>query len=417
MRGMPPSFTVTQRLAFAFGSAILMCAAIAALAIMQLQGLAAAAATPAAWAASRDAAWWLGGMAAAASVGGVVVSVWLVRDLAAALGAEPQALGACAQRVAGGQLGDTLPANARGVLGDLARMQAQLVQLVGAVRAESETVHAHGQTIAAESDRQRNQAEAQANALGDAAAALRREVQALRRAAASTADTAQLADDARTVAHQARQVIHDATDHIRDADDGARRIHDAAQLIHRLAGQTGVLALNAAAAASRAGAAGVEFAVVAREVRALSERCVAASGEVRTQIDAALDEVRTGRRQAEEAGAAMSRIVAAAADVAHHLAALTSDSRQRSDALSALAGTMDDLHGQTARSAAGQARSGALARTLAERSTRLVQAVAVFRLAPTTESTQAGARIDANERHQRSQRVPPDRRALQPRRG
>lgn len=414
---MSLSFTVTQRLAFAFGSAIVMCAAIALLAVVQLQALADVAGTPAAWAASRHAAGWLGSMAAAASVGGVLVSVWIVRDLARALGAEPQALGARAQRVADGHLGDPLPIGARGVLGDLARMQVQLVQLVGAVRAESETVYAHGQAIATESERQGAQTDAQAAALGAAAAALRREVQAMQRTAASAADTAQLADDARTVALQARQVIQDATAHIRSADDGARHIHEAAQLIHRLAGQTGVLALNAAAAASRAGAAGVEFAVVAREVRALSDRCVAASGTVRAQIDAALGEVRTGRTQAEDAGAAMGRIVAAAADVARHLSALAGDSRQRSDALSTLAVSMDALLGQTRQAATSQARSGALARTLTDGSTRLVQAVAAFQLSPTVGSPRAGARIDADERTQRPERAAPDRRALQPRRG
>lgn len=409
MRRLLHSLTVSQRLLFAFGSATLMCAAIAALAIVQMHALAGALGTPEAFAASRRAAWLIGGLAAAASAGGVGVSLWIVRGLAGALGAEPQALGECARRVADGDLGGPLPAAGRGVMGDLARMQAQLVQLVGAVRGEADQVHAHGGAIAEHSRRQQSQAAEQSRALSDAAAALQREATSAQRGADATAQAAVQAVEAQRSAQQAQQVIGAAVERMQEVDQDARQIREAAQHIDRLAGQTGVLALNAAAAASRAGAAGAEFAVVAREVRALAVRCTEAAGGVQARIDAALTQIRAGREQVGRAGSAMGGIVGAAGVVADRLAALAAESRARGQALCALAATMDRLDAQTRDGAAGTARSGAAAQALARHSTRLVRSVAAFRLEPPP-----GAMLTADEDVPRHAL---DRRALQPGRG
>lgn len=406
---MLSSLTVSQRLLFAFGSATLMSAAIATLAIVQMHALAGASGTPEAFAASRRAALLIGALAAAASAGGVVVSLWIVRGLAGALGAEPRALGECARRVADGDLGGPLPSAGRGVMGDLARMQAQLVQLVGAVRGEADEVHAQGRAIAEHSRQQQAQAATQSQALSEAAAALQREATGVQRAADATAQAAVQAADARRSAQQARQVIASAVEGMQQVDQDALLIHEAARHIDRLAGQTGVLALNASAAASRAGPAGAEFAVVAREVRALAVRCTEAAAEVQARIDAALAQIRTGRGQVERAGGAMEGIAGAAALVAERLDTLATESQARGQALSALAATMGTLDAQTRAGAAGTARSGAAAQALARRSTQLVETVAVFRLAPAP-----GAMLAADGH---AQHLAPDRRALQPGRG
>lgn len=401
--------TVSQRLLFAFGSATLMCAAIAALAIVQMRALAAALGTPEALAASRDAALLIGSLAAAASVGGIVVSVWIVRGLAGALGAEPRTLGECARRVADGDLGGPLPAAGRGVMGDLARMQAQLVQLVGAVRREAHEVHAQGGTIAEQHHAQQGRAAEQSRALSEAAAALQREAAGVQQGADATAQAAAQASDARLAAQQAQQAVAAAVQRMREVDADARLILEAAQHIDRLAGQTGVLALNAAAAASRAGSAGAEFAVVAREVRALAVGCAEAATGVQARIDATLAQVHAGREQVEDAGLAMGRIVGAAGLVSDRLDALAAQSQARGRALDLLAATMDRLEAQTRQGAEAAVHSGAAAHALAQRSARLVQAVAAFRLAPPP-----GAMLDADGP---AFSHAPDRRALQPGRG
>jgi methyl-accepting chemotaxis protein len=409
--------TVAQRLLFAFGSATLMCAAIATLAILELQSLAAQLGTPEALAASRQAAGWIGLLAAAASAGGVVVSVWIVRGLMAALGAEPRTLGGCARRVADGDLGGPVPAGARGVMGDLARMQQQLVQLVGAVRTEAEAVHARGHQIAEDSQAQQHQSAHQSQALAEAAGALQREALGVQRGADATQQAATQAADTRRTAHEAQQVISGAVERMQQADAGARHIHEAALLITRLASQTGVLALNAAAAASRAGSAGAEFGVVAHEVRLLSIRCSEAAGEVRSRIDSAVQQIHEGRGRVEQAGAAMDRIVAASGAVAERLAAVAGESQARGHALGALGCTLATLDGQTREGAARIARSGQAALALAQRSTRLVQAVAAFRLATPASAAPppAAAAMLLSDGFQASH--PPRRRPLQPGRG
>jgi methyl-accepting chemotaxis protein len=404
--------TVAQRLLFAFGSATLMCAAIATLAILQMQALAEQLGTPAALAASRSAAWWIGALAAAASAGGVVVSLWIVRGLVAELGAEPRLLGACARRVADGDLEGPVPAGAPGVMGDLARMQRQLVQLVGAVRTEADAVHAHGREIAEESLAQQRQASAQSQALAEAAAALQREALGVQRGADATQQAATHAAETRRTAHEAQQVIAGAVERMQQADAGARHIHEAALLITRLASQTGVLALNAAAAASRAGAAGAEFGVVAHEVRMLSLRCSEAAGEVRSRIDSAVQQIHEGRGRVEQAGSAMDRIVVASGAVAERLAGVAAESQTRGHALGALGGTLAVLDGQTREGAARVARSGQAAQAMEQRSARLVQAVAAFRLDVAAPAVNAMLHANGTRSHHA-----PGRRPLQPGRG
>lgn len=406
---MLSSLTVSRRLGFAFGSATLMCAAIATLAMIQMHDLAAALGTAEALAAARRSTLLLGGLAFAASTGGVVVSTWIVRGLSGALGAEPRALGECARRVADGDLGGPLPGAGRGVMGDLARMQRQLVQLVGAVRSEADEVQAQGRVIAEQQKQQQTRAVAQSRALSEAAAALQRDAAGVQRGADATAQAAVQAVDARRSAQEARQVIATAVEGMQQVDQDALLIHEAARHIDRLASQTGVLALNAAAAASRAGTAGAEFAVVAREVRALAVACTEAAGGVQSRIDTALSRIRAGRGQVEQAGTAMERIVGAAGVVADRLDALAIESQARGQALRSLATTMDVLDAQTREGAAGTARSGAAAQALAERSTQLVTTVAAFRLAPAP-----GAMLTTNGLHAHPT---PDRRTLQPGRG
>lgn len=92
-----------------------------------------------------------------------------------------------------------------------------------------------------------------------------------------------------TMASQAAREAVETTGQVRGLSEAAERIGGIVELINQIASQTSLLALNATIEAARAGEAGRGFAVVASEVKQLSERTAKATEEIASQIAAIQD--------------------------------------------------------------------------------------------------------------------------------
>lgn len=412
---MLDSWKVSTRLLIAFGGAALMVAAISAIAAAQMQALAQQLGTPQALQAGRQSAWLIAAIAALASAAGAVVAVCLTRSLSQALGAEPRELAAHARRVANGDLAPAACSASQGVMADLERMRAKLVELVSAVHGQAAAVAGASAQIARGGAEIGQRSAAQAAQLRQAAERMQTLAGAVRRNAEHAQQARAQAGAARAAADEGQTGISRVVASMQAITDDASRIDHITGLIDRLASQTTVLALNAAAAAARAGPAGREFAVVAHEVRALALRSTEAAAEVQALTAASARQARSGDAQVRRAGGAVEHIVAAVATVADKIDAIGHDSKAQSAEIEQLNQALSALDARTRDSAALVASNGAAAQALDRQASGLLQAVAAFRLPG--DARPPGAMLSKPVREDHDFDDPIDRRPLQPGRG
>jgi methyl-accepting chemotaxis protein len=182
-------------------------------------------------------------------------------------------------------------------------------------------------------------------------------------------DAAGRSDDAVTEAATALTRIADGVrrtaERVEALDPASARVHEAVQTIARLARRTNLLALNAGIEAARANEHGMGFAVVADEIRTLAQESAAAAASiaetvagVRSEIDGAVQEMRSTARLvddtedvAREATSALASVRGAGSDVrasAAQLAALADAQAQAMTALTAAIEEVDALADEAA---------------------------------------------------------------------
>ena len=190
------------------------------------------------------------------------------------------------------------------------------------------------------------------------------------------------------IAHRSR-LVAERTSALAEKSGEIGRILD---VIDDLANQTNLLALNAAIEAARAGEHGRGFAVVAAEVRKLSERARASTKQIQgivTEIQAEMrattaataegaEEVLNGVALARDVVTVLERISEMADETTTAAREISNASQQQRTASAEIVGAMSDVAGVTEQAAVGSRDAAQAAASLSSLADDLRQSIARF---------------------------------------
>ncbi len=168
------------------------------------------------------------------------------------------------------------------------------------------------------------------------------------------------------------QAMNLAMDAIKASSDGIAKI---IKTIDEIAFQTNILALNAAVEAARAGDAGMGFAVVAEEVRALAQRSATAAKETADKIDDSVSKSRHGAEVCAKVAAGLQEIATKSRQVDELVGEIATASSEQTQGIEQVNVAVSQMDKVVQASAARAEEGASVAQELTAQSATLQQSV------------------------------------------
>ena len=341
------------------------------------------------------------GLAIAASF---LISRNLVRRLSASVHA--------AQQIAAGDLTGKMPESTADEVGRLvsamAEMQQSLRRALMETRANANSIFEHSGHLNDAVHQMEQSAAVQSAAASAIAANVEEVTVSINHVSDNTRDAARLAHDSDQQAKSGYEelerlivrigdvagVVRGAAEQIKHLEDESGKISNIVAVIKDIADQTNLLALNAAIEAARAGEQGRGFAVVADEVRKLSERTAVSTGEISQMVAAIQHSTRDvvaevgrgvalvdeGVDSARMSGEAIAKLREMAQEVARIVASVNDTLREQSAASTDVAQKIESVAAQAEESSGIAQKTSQAAASMAETATGMQNLVARFRI-------------------------------------
>ena len=258
-----------------------------------------------------------------------------------------------AQKVASGDLTVTMEKVTRDELGALTvsfnDMTGQVKQLIVAARSMSEELSTDATTLNDLATTTRDTFRKQRAETDEISNAMSQMVNAVGEVASNTTQTSDAATQAEERAQRGKMIVEDtvqsihrlaneiqlSVDHIHQVSEDSKEISNALVEIKAIAEQTNLLALNAAIEAARAGEQGRGFAVVADEVRTLSQRTQRSTEDIDRMVDKlhkgvalAVDSMNSSHKSTEQTVSNTTEVSGALQQIVDSVASIVGMSQQ-----------------------------------------------------------------------------------------
>lgn len=322
-----------------------------------------------------------GAMMALAALAGVGIAIVITRSITRPL----RAAVSVAQTVARGDLTSQIDVAGRDEAAQLLRalkeMNANLANLIGHVRAGSESIVTGSAQVATGSADLSTRTEEQAASLEETASSMEQLTATVRQNAQSAKQGNALAINASEIAMRGGAAVGRVVETMQGISDSSTKVSEIINVIEGIAFQTNILALNAAVEAARAGEQGRGFAVVAAEVRSLAQRSAGAAKEIKELITVSVERVSTGTRLVNEAGQTIDEVVRSVQRVTQLMGEIAAASGEQHTGIEQVNQAVVQMDQLTQQNAALVEEATAAAQSMSDQATQLRNAVATFKVA------------------------------------